>query len=481
MKKITNILFVLLIGMVVFLLGFGYKKQAEPNSYYQVYLNEEIIGTISSKEELNDYIDKNGEKAKTKFGVDTIYAPVGLQVKKINTYDEKLDSVSDVYKKIEQREPFTVKGYQITIKDETENQVIYVIKEHIFREAVNGLIETFVGKENYLAYINDTQKEITTVGTIIENIYIENNITIKETQIPIDTQIYTEATTLSQFLLFGNNTEKKKYIVQLGDTISKVSFLNQISPEEFLISNPEFNNINNLLYPGQEVLIGITDPQLKVVVEEHVVEDIVSNYRTEERFDEDRYIGDDEVIQQGEDGLERITQKIKRVNGTINYIDPQGKEILKPTVNKIIVRGEKYIPNVGTLTNWRWPSDSGWSLSSDYVYRINPVTFAREHHSGIDIAGTGYGSNVYAANNGTIISKRYAEDYGYYIVINHNNGYYTLYAHMSKFANVNIGDTVAKGQVIGYVGNSGYATGPHIHFELWKGCTYCRISPWSVY
>ena len=70
-----------------------------------------------------------------------------------------------------------------------------------------------------------------------------------------------------------------------------------------------------------------------------------------------------------------------------------------------------------------------------------------------------------------------------YIIINHNNGYYTVYAHMSGFApGLSIGSTVSRGQVIGYVGSSGWATGPHLHYEIRTCARFsCHTNPLRFY
>ena len=491
MKRFSISLMLLIIIAGVFVLGFGYKTTPEPNNYYEVYLNDESLGTIRSEKELEDYIDENGAYYKNKFDVDKVYSPKGLQVRKLTTYSGDVSSVSEIYKKISKEEPLTIKGYEFIIKKQTTEknteaedtvttQSIYVLDKNVFKDAVTTLIKTFVGADAYQAYIDDNQVKIETTGENIEDVYVSEDITVRETNIPVNETIYTDATELANYLLYGKDQTATEYTVQAGDTIENVAFNNKISPEELLLSNTALTSTTNLLYPGQKLKIVETNPQISVVEESYVVEDIESQYTTEERYDDNTVIGQDKVIQEGENGLERVSQKVRKVNGIINYVDPQGKTVLKEPVSRIIVKGNKYIPDVGSTTSWGWPTDSGWTLSSGYVWRTNPVTGKRELHGGLDISGTGYGSKIYATNNGRVKEASYHYSYGNHVIIDHNNGYLTLYAHMSRI-NVKVGQVVARGDVIGYVGMTGTATGPHVHYEIWKGCDYCRINPMSMY
>lgn len=485
MKKIISFIFVGIISILIFYLGFNYKTSANPNIYYQVYLNGQKLGVIDDKEKLESYIDKQNKKYKKQFGVKKVYAPNGLEIKKIETYYSNLTSIKGIYQKIEKKEPFTIEGYQFNIKKSDEETVtIYTLNKDIFDTAVESTIKTFIGEEQYQEYQENEQMKIETTGTIIEKIYIGEDITIKKVKIPVTEQIYTDSATLAKFFVFGASENQSKYTVKIGDTIEDVAFNHQISIEEFLISNPSFTSAKNMLFPGQEVIIGVTDPQISVVMEEYSVKDQEVKYSVEVEYDENKVIGQDEIVQNGENGLERVTQRVKYVNGVINYVDPISKEELKPTINQIIIKGDKYIPTVGSTTNWLWPTNSGYTIASDYVYRINPVSGSRELHAAIDISGTGYGSPIYAVTNGVVSESSYRYQDGNYVCINHNNGYYTCYAHMSK-RNAAVGQTVARGQIIGYVGQSGWATGPHLHFEVWKnGKPWMggkRINPWSMY
>jgi len=484
MKKVLLIVMILFITSITAFFGFSNDRNNQPQTFYQVYLDGELIGNIESQKSLEKYINNTQNYIKEKYNINEVYAPNGLEIKKIVSFKENIMNVEDIYKIIQERKPFTVKGYEITIFSENSEQKIYVIDEGVYRTALEDSIKTFVGTDAYNAYITNTQKKIEDVGTYINNVYIENQMTIKETYIPSDETIYINSEDLTKYLLFGTTEQQKIYNVKLGDTLEQVAFDHEINVEELLISNPQFKNANALLYPGLQITIGILDPQIKITVEQEVVEDIVDNYRTIEEIDETLNIGVTKVTRQGENGLIRVSQYVKITNGTTVYVNPKSKVQLKPTVDKIVVRGGRVIQGVAT-GSWAWPTESGWRITSNYGYRINPITGLRELHGALDIAGTGYGSKIYAANSGVVEVRRYDKTAGNYIVINHNNGYWTQYNHMSRFdENATVGAYVEKGQVIGYVGMTGQATGPHLHFAVWYGGTVyrgSRVNPWNLY
>lgn len=111
-----------------------------------------------------------------------------------------------------------------------------------------------------------------------------------------------------------------------------------------------------------------------------------------------------------------------------------------------------------------WPLSVSQYITSYFGGRPNPTTGKPDNHTGIDIAA-GYGTPVLAAADGTVITAKYdADGYGIYTIIDHGGGNHTLYGHMSSRA-VGTGATVSQGDVIGYVGSTGWSTGNHLHFE----------------
>ena len=126
------------------------------------------------------------------------------------------------------------------------------------------------------------------------------------------------------------------------------------------------------------------------------------------------------------------------------------------------------VVGTGELT---WPAQG--RITSAFGMRRHPVFGDNRFHGGIDI-GAPHGASVVAADSGTVVQSTYNSSFGNLIVIDHGNGMQTWYAHLSA-RHVSVGAAVSRGQVIGLVGSTGIATGPHLHFEVHVGGS--RINP----
>ena len=470
-----------------FITGFA-NISSEPQKVYRVYLAGKSLGLIKSKESLENYIDKKQNEIKKKYNVDKVYVPTELDIIKEITFDKELKTNKEIYEEIKDISPFTINGYIIKIKGinskdnngkvvKGKTNTIYVLNKKTFVNSIEKTVKSFISPEAYDNFANNTQKEIEDTGSIIEAIYIKNKITTKKAKIPVDKTIYQNEEDLSKYLLFGTTKDQAKYTVKEGDTISDVAFNNKISVEEFLIANPELQDENSLLAPGQEVTLGILKPQFSLVEEDHVVVREEKNFNTETRYDNNQLVGYQEVIQKGVKGENKVTQKVQKINGEKVNTVSTNTEVIKEPITEIIVKGGKqesyssyygqgYGSVVATRGQWGWPASCS-TLSSPFGWRWGVL------HDGTDIAGCGYGSNIFAAQSGTVVESGVRPANGQYITIDHHNGFYTMYAHLCVGCRyVQVGDYVEKGQVIGGMGQTGAATGVHLHFAIWQGYPY---------
>ena len=119
-------------------------------------------------------------------------------------------------------------------------------------------------------------------------------------------------------------------------------------------------------------------------------------------------------------------------------------------------------------------------ITSDFGWRIHPVTGEWKFHSGIDI-GYNEGEPIVAMRAGKVVFSAVYGGYGNCVIIEHNDGDHTLYAHCSSLV-ARYGDYVERGELIAYVGSTGISTGPHLHLEWWHNGTYTNpLGLWDLY
>lgn len=478
---IKTILITSIIGVLLIILGLTNRDFDYAKKVYQVYLNGNKLGLIENKKELYALINEEQKEIKATYQVSSVYPPNGFVITEYNTYDENITTAKEIYNTIKDKDDFTVEGYMIKIKfnnEEKSDITLYVLDESVFKNALTNVVTAFVDKKAFYAFINNEQEPIKEVGEIIENMYFRETITIKPTYISVKEKIYTDTNELTQYLLFGPEKEKSDYTVKKGDTIASISEENSLNPQEFLIANPKYKTENSILAIGDKVDIALINPVLTLVQDVHSISDEEQKFDTEEKFDATKPITFNEVTQSGITGIERITKDIQLVNGETNQgVGKVSSITIREMQNEIVTKGGSK-PSGNYVDNgraWGWPTNRPYIITSGFEYRWGSF------HNAIDISGTGMGSPIYASKDGTVIAtekncanigsyrNQCGGTYGNHVIIDHHTGYYTMYAHLLQNVEVNEGDKVKRGQIIGYMGSSGSSTGPHLHFGVSEG------------
>ena len=166
---------------------------------------------------------------------------------------------------------------------------------------------------------------------------------------------------------------------------------------------------------------------------------------------------------EGYNNSELIIATTKKVDQITKQLYIQSKsfdDVIELAKNKAVMLAS--IPAIQPVSNKNLKQ-----MASGFGMRIHPIYKTQQFHDGMDFTAK-IGTPIYATGNGKIEKvESSARGYGKYVIIDHGFGYKTLYAHMSKFK-VTIGQKVNRGDVIGYVGNTGLSSGPHLHYEVHK-------------
>lgn len=153
------------------------------------------------------------------------------------------------------------------------------------------------------------------------------------------------------------------------------------------------------------------------------------------------------------------TKKIDRISKQLYIQSKSFDDIIKMAKNKEQMLS--CIPAIQPISNKDLKHEP-----CGYGMRMHPIYKYQKFHAGMDFTAN-IGTKIYATGNGVVEKAEYGSGYGNHVVINHGYGYQTLYAHMQKMI-VSVGQKVKRGELIGYVGNTGLSVGPHLHYEVHK-------------
>lgn len=254
--------------------------------------------------------------------------------------------------------------------------------------------------------------------------------------------------------------EDAYYTVAKGNTFNAIAYSLDMTPADLQALNPDVNP--NKLYIGQTLLIQQAVPFLSVVnytneTYEAPIESPIEYIETP-----NLYVGNTSVKEQGTDGLALVNANVTYVNGLEQSREVITSKTLQEATTTYMYTGTTPRPKTASNGYFIWPVVVRGTVTSPYGYRY--IFGSYSWHSGVDIAAA-KGTGIRAADGGTVTYAGWRGSYGKLVIVTHDDGSQTYYAHCSSIL-VNKGAKVYQGQTIAKMGRTGTATGNHLHFEI---------------
>ncbi len=433
----------------------AFADNSKLTTVYYVYLNDTYLGTVTNKNIVNKII---AEKVKTmEKSYKDLDFQIGTQLKFIP--EQVFESTADNQKTIKNLEnaiEFKAEAAAIIIDGKP---AVYLENKAAAEDAIKKLKLQYVTEEQLKEFesrsANSELPPLKDNETRILNIQLSKKVSV-ESEAASPGEILNEDQAVS-FLQKGT-LEETKYKVKDGDVLGSIANDNGLKLTDVLALNPGLT-ADSVLKIDQEINITVPKPFVEVVVEKEMNQQEAIPFETQVTDDASMNKGDSKVTQEGQEGLQSVTYHVSEKNGAAITKDVTKQSVLKQPVNRVVVQGTKVIPSRGE-GSFAWPTGGGY-VSSQMGYRWGKL------HKGIDIARPS-NPTIKAADNGVVTFAGWdSGGYGNKVIINHQNGFTTLYGHMSSIS-VRVGQTVSKGQAIGIMGATGDATGVHLHFEVTK-------------
>ncbi len=400
-------------------------------SVFTVSINGKSMGQVQSKNEIYKIVDSVEKDLSRKYGTEATVNEEMILFSKAKVTEIAPINEEAVVQELSKSENSYLKSWVMTVNgdkivalnsEEKAGQLLKDIKKHYLKEGSR--------------YLDVSFKEAVEIH--------EKNIHANEL---FD---YDDAL---RYVLTGT-TEMKEHQVKKGESLWTIAEKYKISLEDLETANPDTDP--DKLQIGEKISLVIPKPYLTVVTTEKAVVSEKIMFKTTYEKTEALYEGEEQIKKDGIFGVKEIETQVKRENGEIVSTENIDSTIIKEPLNQIVLLGTKAIPSslgTGALDN-----PSRGTLTSVFGRRWGRM------HSGIDIANK-EGTPIMAADGGVVTFSGWKGNYGLLVIISHGNNRTTYYGHCNEIL-VSKGDVVEKGQVIAKMGNTGNATGVHLHFEV---------------
>ena len=446
---------------------------------YEILVDGVSYAVVSSQEEANTilesiaktYLPNDGGLVLSHDNVSTKSDEISNQ-----TYNTSIDSTMDISTQTMSNDKNvneTITQTQDKVNGQQNGEVIEILSALPHSEVTTKISVESIGETDISdVSISESGEQGQKIKRNIQSFDFNEEITVRNTYV-------NQEEILAQEDAENKLLEKRQEIVDYelieGDNIWDIAMIHGTSMERILELNPSIEDETKMQI-GDIIKVEKASPILSITtVEEATYKELIPAEIQYVEFS-DLYKDQTKVYQKGNDGLKELTVAVKKVNGKEVSRSLISEKTLTKEKTKVIAYGTKERPVITPEKN----ANSGSSSSSSTFFgyplkgagRVSSTYGPRwgTFHKGIDYAAP-IGTPVYASAAGKVIYSGYnSGGYGKLVIIDHNNGYQTYYAHNSQLY-VNVGETVSKGERIAGVGSTGDSTGNHLHFEIRKNGT----------
>jgi murein DD-endopeptidase MepM/ murein hydrolase activator NlpD len=404
---------------------------------YEYSYHGKVLGVVKDQSDVFSVLEVVSKQLSEEHDVNiSIQEASDIEFRKVVTVDRDIDNMEEVLNRLTYMKDINVTAYGIFV----DGKRAAVLPTQAEADGVlAGLLEKFSKTKSGIRYESVTFKEKVTVQEVSAKL---GNLQ--------------RASAVSKNLL-SEEVSEKVHVVATGESKTKIAKLYGMTVAKLEASNPSIKG--RKLKVGEKLTIKQTASIIHVATVEKATYNVAIAHDTVKKDNPNAYKGINTVKTKGVNGTTKVVARVIRVNGKESSREILKETITKDPVTEVILVGSKPIPPTMGDGHFINPCPAG-RLTSTFGYRWGRM------HWGVDLACP-VGSTVRAADGGTVVFAGWNGAQGYTIEINHQNGFLTRYCHLSRIL-VHVGQKVYEGQTIARSGNTGYSTGPHLHFEIEK-------------
>ena len=415
---------------------------------YEITFNGYKFGTVKNISVLNTAFDRTTAKFSEWYHNDTVFFEQTISVKRIVLTNQKnLLSTEECEQLLyESNVPVYAKGAVILIEGV---EAVNAVSADEAKKIIEGI---------QLNSINETASGEEIIEEVLIDSDITQEITIKEKNIELSS-VKSTPDAISYMMSLGQNSPNDKRAG--GSTLPSSQHEEDEKQKDMFVNESGNNGIMTALnFRKEDFSVGekTSKPALEWTSKKKIKYTKELQYKTVYKKDPSLYLGYEKVLTEGTAGSAEVEAVVTYVNGKEASRTIIEEKTIKEPVSEVVARGSKIIP----------PSASSGKYIIPVTGRVssfnNRRTGSHTSYRAIDIA-CDTGSPVYACDNGTVIETGVDSSYGIYIIVQHQGGFTTMYAHLDAHV-AKLGAVVSQGDLIGKSGNTGNSTGPHLHLEI---------------